>query len=414
MPVTPLRNLWSASLILLVASLACSAMAQGSTPPGAQVREHFERAQTALLANDPAAAEEQFRAVLALEPKNPGAHTGMGVLDLRRGDCRAASGEFRSALAAAPSFTRALALLGICQKRLGERSARASLEKSFQKLREKPLRVQVGMELAGLYEQQGDTEGAGSVLRQLVELDPENPEILFVAQRIYSDLAEDTLNKLAVVAPGSARMQEAIAEKLINAGDLKGAIDHYRRALQIDPRVPGIHYELGEAILESGHSDATTQAEAQKELEASIAIDGDAAKTECELADIALLQSAPDRALAHYQQAYRLNPNEVQAQMGLANLAMHENPQEAVTYLRMAVQSDPLNGSAHYQLARAYQRLQMNELAEKELHLSQEIKKTKDQVEGLYHQMNRYKKPESYEASDKNTVEPNHDGRNQP
>ena len=395
MPTTPFRNLRSASLTLLVASLGCSAFAQSSTPPGAQVREHFERAQRALRASDPAAAEKEFRAVLALEPKNPGAHTGIGVLDMGGGDCRAASGEFRLALAAEPSFAQALALLGICQKRLGDRSARASLEKSFQKLREKPLRVQVGMELAGLYEQQGDTEAAGSLMRQLVELDPENPETLFAAQRIYSDLAEDTLNKLAVVAPGSARMQEAIAEKLINAGDLTGAIDHYRKALQIDPRIPGIHYELGEAILESGRSDAATQAEAQKELEASIAIDGDAAKTECELAEIALLQSASERALAHYQRAYRLNPNEVKAQMGLANLAMHENPQEAVTYLRMAVQSDPLNGSAHYQLARAYQRLQMNELAEKELHLSQEIKKTKDQVEGLYHQMNRYKKPES-------------------
>ena len=412
MLATSFRNLRSASLTLLVAALAYSALAQGSTSPGAQVREHFERAQTALRANDPAAAEKEFRAVLVLEPKNPGAHTGIGVLDMGRGDCRAASGEFRSALAAEPSFAQALALLGICQKRLGDRSARASLEKSFQKLREKPLRVQVGMELAGLYEQQGDTEAAGSLMRQLVELDPENPEILFAAQRIYSDLAEDTLNKLAVVAPGSARMQEAIAEKLINAGDLTGAIDHYRKALQIDPRIPGIHYELGEAILESGRSDAATQAEAQKELEASIAIDGDAAKTECELAEIALLQSASERALAHYQRAYRLNPNELKAQMGLANLAMHENPQEAVTYLRMAVQSDPLNGSAHYQLARAYQRLQMNELAEKELHLSQEIKKTKDQVEGLYHQMNRYKKPEWYEESGKNTVEPNHDGKN--
>jgi hypothetical protein len=78
----------------------------------------------------------------------------------------------------------------------------------------------------------------------------------------------------------------------------------------------------------------------------------------------------------------------------------------------MAVRSDPLNGSAHYQLARAYQRLQMNELAQKELHLSQEIRKTNEQVEGLYHQMGRYKKPETYEGPEKNTVEPNPDGKN--
>jgi tetratricopeptide (TPR) repeat protein len=124
------------------------------------------------------------------------------------------------------------------------------------------------------------------------------------------------------------------------------------------------------------------------------------------------LQSASDRALGHYQRAYQLNPNELQAQMGLANLAMHDNPQQAVKYLRMAIQSDPLNGSAHYQLARAYQRLQINELADKELHVSQEIRRINEQVQGLYHQMNRYKKPDTYEGAEKDTVEPNPDGKN--
>src|SRR5262249_41815274 len=162
---------------------------------------------------------------------------------------------------------------------------------------------------------QGDMEAAASVMRRLVGLDPENPDILFAAQRIYSDLAEDTLNKLPVVGPGSSHMQQAIAEKLINAGDLKRGIDNNRQTLQIDPRVPGIHYELDEAILESARNDASTQAEARKELEASIAVDDDTAKTQCALAEIALLQSASDRALAHYQRAYQLNPNEIEAQM---------------------------------------------------------------------------------------------------
>lgn len=394
----PFRSLWSASLTLFVVSFAYAALAQAPSQQSVKIRDHYQRAQAALQANDAVSAEREFRAILDLDPKNPRAHTGVGILDMDRGDCRGASDEFHSALAAQPSFIKALALLGICQKRMGDRSALTSLQKSFQKLQEKPLRVQVGMELAGLYEQQGDAEAAGAVMRQLVQLDPDNSDILFTAQRIYSDLADDTLTKLAVVAPGSARMQQAIAEKLINTGDLKGAIEHYRKALQIDPRISGVHYELGEAILESARSEAATQAEAQRELEAALGIDGDSAKTECELAEIALLQSDSSRALAHYQRAYQLDPNEPQAEMGLARFAMPENPQEAIKYLRMAVQSDPLNGSAHYQLARAYQRMQMTKLAEKELHLSQEIKKMKDQVEALFHQMNRYTKAEAHEA----------------
>jgi len=398
---SPLRKLRPVSLTVLVASIACFALAQGSATPDAEVRAHLQRAQSALQTNDSTSAEKEFRAALAVDPKNPRAHAGIGVLEMSRGDCRAASDEFHLALTTQPSFTKALALLGICQKRLGDSAARASLEKSFQKLQEKPLRIEVGMELAGLYEQQGDMEAAGSLLRQLVQLDADNPDILFAAQRIYSDLADDTLTKLAVVAPRSARMQQTIAEKLINAGDLKGAIDHYRKALQIDPRVSGVHYELAEAILESAHRDAAAQAEAQKELETSMGVEGDSAKTECELADIALLQSAPDRALAHYQRAYHLNPNEVRAQMGLATLAMQGNPQEAIKYLRMAVQSDPLNGSAHYRLARAYTQVGMAEAAQRELRLFQEIKQTKDQVEGLYYEMNRKPKPETFDMPEK-------------
>lgn len=411
MDATPFRNLlsasflWCASFTLVVANVAHAGLPQAPAQPSAQIREHFQRAQAALQANDSATAEGEFRAVLALDPKNSGAHAGIGVLEMGRGDCHAASAEFHSALAAQPSFTKALALLGICQKRLGDISARASLQKSFQKLQEKPLRVQVGMELAGLYEQQGDTEAAGTLMRQLVELDPENPDILFTAQRIYSDLADDTLTKLAVVAPRSARMQQAIAEKLVNAGDLKGAIDHYRKALQIDPRVTGVHYELGEAILQLAHSDAAAQAEAQKELETAMAVEGDSAKTECLLADVALLQSAPDRALAHYRRAYQLNPNEVQAQMGLATLAMPENPQEAIRYLRMAVESDPLNGSAHYRLARAYTLLGMTEDAQRELQLFREVKATKDQVEALYYEMNRQPRPKTFDMPEKENPE---------
>ena len=59
-------------------------------------------------------------------------------------------------------------------------------------------------------------------------------------------------------------MQQVIAERLINEGDLKGATEHYRKALEIDPRVPGVHYELAEAILESAPTDAEAKPRRRK------------------------------------------------------------------------------------------------------------------------------------------------------
>jgi tetratricopeptide (TPR) repeat protein len=380
--------------LLLVATLLASALAGTAAQTGAshsaEIHDHLQKAEEYLKAKDPNSAVKEFDAVLSLDPRNSEAYANLGVIAFFQRDYHNASQKFRKALEIDPSLAKTQALLGICEKRLGDPSARAMLEKSFAKLKDKPLRLQVGLELATLYDQLGDPGGTASVMRSLVDLDPDNVDVLFMAQRVYAELADDTLDKLAVLAPGSARMQQVIAERLVNEGDLKGAIDHYREALRIDSRLSGVHFELGEAILELAPNDSGTQAEAQKELETAVAVDGDTAKTECEFGSIALSQSNLDQAFAHYQRAYQLNPNEVQAQMGLAKLLMmQEKPQEAVKYLRVAVDLDPLNRAAHYQLGTAYRRLQMTDMALKELHLSQEIKQTQDQVEELYRQMNR-------------------------
>jgi Tfp pilus assembly protein PilF len=391
----PSRTIRATCLCLLFAVHAHAGAPQATVQKIPEIQQHLQRAQAALHANDVSTAEREFRAILALDPKNAVAHTNLGVLALGHGDCQAASKEFRLALAAQPSLTKAQALLGICQKRLGDPAARATLEKSFQKLQDKPLRIQVGMELAGLYDGQGDLEATAAVMRTLVDLDPDNADILYAAQRVYSELADDTMNKMAIVAPQSARMQQVIAERLVNAGDLQGAIEHYRKALDINSRLPGVRYELAEAILELSPHDARAQAESEKELEAAVKIDGESARSESLFARIAVLRSDLESAQGHYNRAFALNPRDVEAQIGLGRLlATMDKPREAVTYLRMAVQSDPLNGEAHYRLAAVCRRLQFKDEAEKELRLFQEIKQTKERVKELYKQMNKKPKAE--------------------
>jgi tetratricopeptide (TPR) repeat protein len=387
-------------LLTLLAGAFTGMAAQSNAPHAAEIHNHLRKAADYLKANDQNSAVKEFDAVLALDPRNAEANADLGVIAFSQRDFRNASQYLRKALAVDPTLVKTQALLGICETRLGDPSAGALLEKSFTKLKDKPLRLQVGLELASLYDRQGEPGGTASVMQALVDLDPDNVDVLFMAQRVYSELADDTLNKLAVLAPGSARMQQVIAERLVNGGDLPHAIEHYKKALLIDPRVPGVRFELGEAILQLSPHDSGTQAEAAKDFEAA-EIEGDAAKAECGLGGIALSQSNLEGAFTHYQRAYKLNPRELEAQLGLARLLMmQQKPQEAVKYLRGAIEADPLNGEAHYRLASAYRLLQVEDQAEKEFQLFQEIKKTKDQVEDLYHQMNIQHKAQGDEMQD--------------
>jgi len=380
-------------LALLMSTLALMG-AQTATSRAAAIHEHLQKATEYLKANDPNSAAKEFNAVLALDPKNAEAYANLGVIAFFHHEYQNAADYLRKALAIDPSLVKTQALLGLSEWRLGQPSAQALLEKSFPKLKDKNLQIQVGLELADIHYQKGDLEGTASTMRSLVDLDPDNIEILYMAQRVYAELADDTLNKLAILAPGSARMQQVIAEHLINAGDLKGATEHFKKALEINPRLPGVRYELAEAILESAPNEAQVQAQAEEELETAVKLDGDSAKAECLFGRIADRRGEADNAYAHYERAFALNPGEVEAQMGLGRLlASKEKPQEAMKYFRMAVQADPLNGEAHYRLASVYRILQMKDESKKEVQLYQEIKKAKDRLEELYRQMNK-KPPE--------------------
>jgi Tfp pilus assembly protein PilF len=396
------RTMSLAVLLCLAFSVQPRRLHAQTASQKSEVAIHLERGHTAFQANDQTLASQEFRAALKLDPGNAEAHANLGVMAFFHGDCPAAETEFHSALHTSPTLTKALALLAICERRLGQAAAQADLQSAFDNLKDPKLRTEVGVQLADFYFQQGDLDHTLPIVHSLVESDPDNVDLLFFAQRIYSEQADNTMNKLALLAPDSARMQQLIAEKLINAGDLKGAIEHYRKAIATDPHLPGMHFELAESILESSN-DAAAQAEAQQELEAAVKADGDSAKVECALGRIAMLQSNNDAAYKHYKQAYELNPNEVQAQLGLAAILVEqEKPQEALPYLRSAVQADPMNANAHYRLARVCRALNLTGEAQKETKLYQEIRDTKDRVAQLYRQMNlRPEQPDAGPADEK-------------
>jgi tetratricopeptide (TPR) repeat protein len=378
------------SIAAVAAILFCASTLLAQTPShSSAVAADMQQAQAALHAHDAAKAQQMFQAVLKLDPANADAHANLGVMDFLHGKCAAAEPHFRAALHANPALIKMKALLSVCEKQLGQSSAQADMESAFAQLKDPTLRVRLGLELANLDYGQGELEQTASVLHALLNLEPDNIDILFFAQRVYSELANDTLNKLAVLAPGSARMEQLIAERLINAGDLKDATTHYEKALQIDPHLPGVHFELAEALMQASPGNAATQTRALQQLHDAIQTDGDSANIECELGRIALLQSGTEQALAHYRSAYRMNPGSAEAQMGMAGIFEREGKdQQAAIYLRKAVASEPFNAEAHYRLSQVDKKLHLADESQKQLKLFLDIRSTGDKVKQLYREMN--------------------------
>jgi tetratricopeptide (TPR) repeat protein len=314
-----------------------------------------------------------------------------GAAELARGDCADAQRDLRAVLAADPSRIDAEGMLGMCEKRMGEPQAQQHLQRAFSKVRNAKLKTEIGVELADYYYQRGDLDDALPVVRALVALNPENIDILFFAQNVYQEMADTTLNKLALLAPGSPRMQQAIAEHLVNEGDLKNAAVHYRKALSMDPYLPGAHFELAEAILEANPNDAAAQTEADQQLREALRVDGESARIECEMGRDDFLQSRLDAALAHYRRADVLVPGDTEALMGMARIFMRQQqPAQALSLLKQVIDEDPLNGEAHYRYARALQMSGRQDEAHKQMQIYEVVRNARQKVIDLYEQMNRH------------------------
>ena len=377
-----------AYLLLCAALVAASAQSQGGSQ---QESALLKQAQAALRANQQTQAAELFRAVLRVDPNNVEAHVNLGVIDFYHGDCTAASNELHAALTKAPDLAKARALLAVCERRLGAPDAVAHLEQSLAALKgaDPKMREQIGLELADAYYQRGELPRVALVLQTLSEESPENVDILFFEQRVYAELADGTLNKLALLAPQSARMEQLIAERLINAGDLAQAIVHYRKAIELNPALPGMHFELAESLMESDPNNAATQKEALAELEAARRVDGDSSRVESQFGRIALLQSNLAQAQTAYTKALALSPSDSTAEIGMAEVSKQQNkPEDAARYLREAVEADPMNAEAHYKLSQVDRQLHLEAEQKEQLRLFLEIRATRDKIKVLYRQMN--------------------------
>jgi tetratricopeptide (TPR) repeat protein len=373
----------SRAALCVLAAFAFCAFAQSPQ----ETQFHFRQAQEHLKNNRPDLAIREYQAILRTNPQNVDARGNLGVLLFFQGEFAKACPELSAAVKQQPGLWKLQALLGMCDRRAGRRAdARSNLEQSFPQLQENKLRVQAGMELIELYFASGDLDKAADIVNTLRQLDPTNIEILYTAQRIYTSLADESMLAIAMLAPGSARMHQLMAHEMARQGDADGAIAHYREALKLDPRLPGLHFELAEML--NASSGASASNEAEQEYKAALAANPFDAVAECRLGEIAAKRADPADARAHYEKALQIQPESAEANLGMARtLVSLQQPANATPYLEKAVRLDPSNAAAHFRLAALYRSTGRPEDARRELADFQKYKDMKERLKEIYRQI---------------------------
>ncbi len=325
-------------------------------------------AQTALRRGDYASAIQEYEKLAAMAPRVSEFRANLGMAYYSSGRFSDAARAFAEALKLKPSLTNAHYFLGVSLAEVGRcKEALAYLEKDYPRVPDRELKRLMGLD--GLRcSMASDLPDAGvEFVRALSRDFPDDPDVLYSASHVYSDLSTHASERLLEVAPSSYQAHQLNAEVLELQEKYSDAEEEYRKVLALNPRLPGIHYRLGRLLL-AGQRDAPVLDAARREFEEELKIDPGSGVADYELGEMAREARRWDEAIMRFTRALKLDPQFAEAAIGLGkSLVSAGRAGEAIAPLEAAVKLEPANPVAHYQLSFAYRRVGREPEAEKEL-----------------------------------------------
>ena len=338
-----------------------------------ELSRHARLAQAAIQSNNSVEAESELNAILRLDPGNVDAHANLGMLKFVETEYAEAKDQFEAALSRSPSLWSAQAFLGLCEARLGNRvRSKQLLEASLPHLEDWMLLKQSSLELVALYSEAGSIQKAIPILETLTRLRPTDPEVLYTKYRIHSEIASGALRDMAA-AGDSPWLHEVYGQNFMAQEQYGSAVAEFQKALELGPKLPGLHYQLGEALLLSERTESKrTAAEEQFRLELA----GDPQNVDCilKLGEIASERAQIEEAKSLVGRALELRPDSAAAHVAEANLMEREgHVNKAITELEVAEKLAPDVKQTHYRLGALYRRQGRKEDADRQLQIFQRL-----------------------------------------
>ena len=310
-------------------------------------RQIFERGQHSLDAGDLAAAEKDFRAVLAAEPDSVGAHGNLAVVYMRRKQWPAALSELQAAAQRAPKMAGIRLNIGLVYYRQAD--YQRAIQPFESVVRDQPDSTQARYLLGLCYFFNERYAEAAQTLEPLWPRESENLNYLYVVSIAankagLADLDRRATTRLIEAGHDSAEFHMIVGKAHVGARMYDRAMDEFQQAARIDPKLPLVHYFLGTEYRRQNDFER-----ARQEFLKDIAIAPDVAYDYDELGTVCYALNQIPEAERYFKEALRLDPGMGTSDYGLAKIYKQQGKYAAaLEALRAAGAIDSRSSSVYY------------------------------------------------------------------
>ena len=297
------------------------------------VRAHFSAAQEAQQRHDYAAAEREYRAVLAEVPNFAEVHMNLGLVYQLQDRTSEAMTEFRRALQIKPTLAGANFFLGVDYCKSGDGAKAIPYLRAAS--RQEPNQPDIWSWLATAQEISGDIPAEIRTLKHALSIEPRDVDLLYLLGHAYEKLGKQEVSRLEKAAPASSWSEQLLGESYSSSTQWSFAVIRFQNALAQTPNRAGLHLRLGEVFLHAGRLD-----QAAREFEQELRISPDSLRAIVRQGEVKLIQGDTDAALEDWAGALIMDRPRTERVLGIHETGFGEGAIEQLPdSLRERIQS---------------------------------------------------------------------------
>ena len=307
----------------------------------------FAAGDAALRAGKLDEAARNFQAVLAINPDVAGAYANLGVISMRRKQWTQALDMLRKAEKLAPEISGIRLNIGLVYFRQNQFERAIAPFQSVVKQAPDSYQARYLLGLCYFFNDRwAETIAALDPLWSKASDQLNYLYVLDIAayKAKNSALEEKAGARLVEVGEGSPEFHLLMGKAHLNRGEYDDAIKDLEAAGKADAKLPFVHFNLGLAYVHK-----QDYARAREEFQKDIALEPDVPFNFEELGGLESTAGNEDEAAKNYKNALKLDPQMVNAHMGLAKIEEHrKHYAAALTELDAILRLENENAAARY------------------------------------------------------------------